>query len=250
MNKSAPTLFRPVEERPDADTNHFFPNDGDLEAFFNTCQSHVSDSIVRSLPEGSTTSAIPVVPVEQLDLVKSIVFPLPVMKLDESTIAGNLSVLQRITEVNLNLPKIWFADPKNTIVAGDQMTVSRLLTLKVHRSFGPDPYHSLSWSPGTLASIACLLNRKHLSKDKLVFHAVDELLRISFDAKVQLLYQSLRDHAVSYEWLFRTSQKLSPSHVAPNLRHRCLAFRVLPPTPTPFFSCAMWLSTLSLARPS
>ncbi|KAG0010515.1 hypothetical protein BGZ82_003415, partial [Podila clonocystis] len=67
------------------------------------------------------------------------------MKLDESTIAGNLSVLQRITEVSLSLPKTWFADPKNTIIAGDQMTVSRLLTLKVHRSFDPDPYHNLSW---------------------------------------------------------------------------------------------------------
>lgn len=50
--------------------------------------------------------------------------------------------------------------------------------------------------PGTLASIACLLNRKSLNKDKLVFHATDELLRIVFDAKVQLLYQSLRDHGV------------------------------------------------------
>lgn len=90
-------------------------------------------------------SAIPVVPVEQLDLIKSTVFPLPVMKLDESTIAGNLSVLQRITEVSLNLPKTWFSDPKNTIVAGDQMTVSRLLTLKVHWSFDPDHYHNLSW---------------------------------------------------------------------------------------------------------
>jgi hypothetical protein len=144
-NKPAPTLFRPVEERPDADANLFFPNDADLEVFLNAFQSHVSDSIVQSLPEGSTTSAIPVVPVEQLDLVKSTVFPLPVMKLDESTIAGNLSVLQRITEVGLNLPKTWFADPRNTIVAGDQMTVARLLTLKVHRSFDPDPYHNLSW---------------------------------------------------------------------------------------------------------
>jgi hypothetical protein len=144
-NKPEPTIFCPVEERSVADANLFFPNDGDLENLFNVCQSHVSDSIVRSLPEGSTTFAIPIVPVEQLDLAKSTVFPLPVMKLDESTIAGNLSVLQRITEVGLNLPKSWFANPKNMFVAGDQMTVSRLLTLKVHRCFDPDPYHSLSW---------------------------------------------------------------------------------------------------------
>jgi hypothetical protein len=51
--------------------------------------------------------------------------------------------------------------------------------------------------PGTLASIACLLNRKGLNNDKIVFHATDELLRIVFDAKVQLLYQFLRDHGVA-----------------------------------------------------
>ena len=53
--------------------------------------------------------------------------------------------------------------------------------------------------PGTLASIACLLNRKGLSRDKIIFHATDELLRVVFDAKVQLLYQSLRDRGVSKE---------------------------------------------------
>ncbi|KAF9158735.1 hypothetical protein BGX20_003251 [Mortierella sp. AD010] len=131
-NKPAPTLFRPVEERPDADANLFFPNDSDLE---------------------SKTSAVSVVPVEQLDVVKSAVFPLPVMKLDESTIAGDLSVLQRITEIGLNLLKTWFANPKNTIVAGNQVTVSRLLTLKVHRSFDPDPYRNLSWNREVLEEL-------------------------------------------------------------------------------------------------
>ncbi|KAG0313565.1 hypothetical protein BG000_005836, partial [Podila horticola] len=39
-NKPAPTLFRPMEERPVADADLFFPNDGDLKVFFNACQSH------------------------------------------------------------------------------------------------------------------------------------------------------------------------------------------------------------------
>jgi hypothetical protein len=62
--------------------------------------------------------------------------------------------------------------------------------------------------PGTLASIACLLNRKNLSRDKLVFHATDELLRIIFDAKVQLLYQSLRDSGVTDELAVQSVTKI------------------------------------------
>ncbi|KAF9970049.1 hypothetical protein BGZ75_002464, partial [Mortierella antarctica] len=85
------------------------------------------------------------IPVEQLNPVKSTVFPIKVMRLDESTIAGNLAVLKRIAEESLKLPEPWLVNPENTIFAGDQMTVSRLLTLKVHRSFDPSRYHNLSW---------------------------------------------------------------------------------------------------------
>ncbi|KAG0195260.1 hypothetical protein BGX33_003798, partial [Mortierella sp. NVP41] len=148
------------------------------------------------------------------------------MKLDESTIAGNLAVLERITQVGLQLPKSWFANPKNTIFAGDQMSVSRLLTLKIHRIVDTDPYHSLAWVhptlqlfhlsmnlcgtifrthygspgvPGTLASISILLDRKRLSKEKQEFKTADELLRIVFDAMVQLLWESLRRGGASDE---------------------------------------------------
>ncbi|KAF9117427.1 hypothetical protein BGW39_002190, partial [Mortierella sp. 14UC] len=219
-----PTLFRPVHERPIAKL--FFPNELDAKVFQQVSRSHVSSAIVRSLSEDPTAVSIPVMPIKKLKVDKTALFPLQTMRLDESTIAGNLAVLERITQVGLQLPESWFAHPTNTIIAGDQMTVSRLLTLKIHRIVDPDPYHSLAWVyptlqlfhlsmnlcgtifrthfgslpfPGTLASIVVLLNRKRLSKEKQEFKAADELLRIVFDAMVQLLCESLRQDGTSDE---------------------------------------------------
>ncbi|KAF9122644.1 hypothetical protein BG015_005493, partial [Linnemannia schmuckeri] len=221
-----PALFRPEDKRPEPKVELFFPKDVDLEVFQQVSRSHVSTAILRSLPEGSTAVAIPIIPIKKLDIHKTALLPLQTMKLDESTIAGNLAVLERITQVGLQLPKSWFAKPKNTIFAGDQMSVSRLLTLKVHRVVDTDPYHSLAWvhptlqlfhlsmnlcgtifrthygipgSPGTLASISIFMGRKRLSKEKQEFKSADELLRIVFDAMVQMLCESLRQGGISDE---------------------------------------------------
>ncbi|KAF9118846.1 hypothetical protein BG015_006504, partial [Linnemannia schmuckeri] len=140
-----PALFRPEDERPEPIADLFFPKDADFEVLQQVSRSHVSAAIVRSLPQGSTAVTIPILPIKKLDIDKTALFPLQTMKLDESTIAGNLAVLERITQVGLQLPKSWFAKPKNTIFGGDQMSVSRLLTLKIHRIVDTDPYHSLSW---------------------------------------------------------------------------------------------------------
>ncbi|KAG0290966.1 hypothetical protein BGZ98_003215 [Dissophora globulifera] len=193
--------------------------DLDLEVFRRVSLSHVSNTIARSSLGDSAALAIPIVPIKQLHIGKTALFPLQTMQLDESTISGNLAVLERITQQGLQLPKSWFEKPNDTIVAGDQMTVSRLLTLKIHCIVDPDPYHSLAWvhptlqlfhlrmnlcgtifrthfgspkSPRTLASIVILLGRKRLTKDKPEFKDADELLRIVFDATVQLLCESLR----------------------------------------------------------
>lgn len=225
-----PALFRPEKERPKPVAALFLPNKSDLEVFRQVSRSHVSTAIVRSSPEGSTAVAIPVTPINKLNVIKTALFPLQTMRLDESTIAGNLAVLERITQVGLQLPKEWFADPKNTIVAGDQMTVSRLLTLKIHRFVDTNPYHSLTWVhptlqlfhlsmnlcgtifrthfgsplfPASLASIVIFLDRKRLSKEKQEFKAADELLRIVFDTMVQSLRESLRQGGESDELSIR-----------------------------------------------
>ncbi|KAF9149515.1 hypothetical protein BG015_008705 [Linnemannia schmuckeri] len=221
-----PALFRPEDERPVPTADLFFPKEADWEVPHQVSRSHVSATIVRSLPKGSTAVAIPILPIQKLDIHKTVLFPLQTMRLDESTIAGNLAVLERITQVGLQLPKTWFANPKNTIFAGDQMSVSRLLTLKIHRIVDNDPYDSLAWvhptpqlfhldmnlcgtifrthygspqSPGSLASIIILMDRKRLTKEKQEFKAADELLRIVFDAMVLSLCESLRQGGTSDE---------------------------------------------------
>lgn len=223
---SQPVLFRPENERPKPDSDMFSPSDLDLEVFRQVSLSHVSNAIVRSSPEGSAGFAVPILPINKLPIKKTAFFPLQTMQLDESTISGNLAVLERITNVGLQLPKSWFGNPKNTIVAGDQMTVSRLLTLKIHRIVDPDPYHSFKWvhptlqlfhlgmnlcgtivrthfgSPkfsGTLASIIILLGRKRMSKENVEYQSADELLRIVFDAMIQLLCESQRQGEISDE---------------------------------------------------
>jgi hypothetical protein len=145
-----PALFHPEDERPEPTAGLFFPKDIDWEMFQQVVQSHTSAAIVRSLLKRSTAISIPILPIQKLDVGKTTFFPLQTMKLDESTIAGNLAVLERITQIGLQLPKYWFANPKNTAFAGDQMSVSRLLTLKIHRMIDSDPYHSFSWVHPTL----------------------------------------------------------------------------------------------------
>ncbi|KAF9128790.1 hypothetical protein BG015_004287, partial [Linnemannia schmuckeri] len=214
-----PSVLRPEHERPEPVTELFLPKDVDWEVFREVCRSHVSAAIVRSLPAGSPAAPIPILAIKKLDINKTALFPLQTMKLDESTIAGNLAVLEKITEIILQLSEEWFADPNNIIFGGDQMSVSRMLTLKIHRLVDTDPYHSLAWvhptlqlfhlrmnlcgtifrthygspmHPGTLAAISIFMDFKRLSKDKQELKATDELLRIVFDAMVTLLHESLR----------------------------------------------------------
>ncbi|KAF9925599.1 hypothetical protein FBU30_004652 [Linnemannia zychae] len=105
-------LFRPENGRPVLGSGLFFSSELDLAIFYRVSLSHVSNAIVRSLPEESAISAISTV----------YMFPLQIMKLDESTIAGSLAVLERIMKSGFQPPESWIAHPDNTVVAGDQMS--------------------------------------------------------------------------------------------------------------------------------
>ncbi|KAF9177079.1 hypothetical protein BGZ50_009236, partial [Haplosporangium sp. Z 11] len=191
----------------------FFPNAADRTLFRTVCRHHFSSAVAQS-----PAHIVPIVEVDLLPTRKTIAFPLQTMKIDESTIAGNLSVLETITDVGLGLARNWFATLPNIIVAGDQMTVARLLSLQIHRAIDPDPFGSLSWvhpvpqlfhmrmtlcgtifrthygdsnRRGTLASFITLLRRKNLTKESLNFKAADELLKIVFEALLLLLKEFL-----------------------------------------------------------
>ncbi|KAG0311363.1 hypothetical protein BG000_006699, partial [Podila horticola] len=118
----------------------FFPNADDRALFRKVCHHHFSSVIAQS-----PASVVPITEGDPLPIRKTIAFQLQTMKIDESTIAGNLSVLETIVDVGLGLARAFFAKLPNIIVAGDQMTVARLLSLKIHRAIDPDPFGSLSW---------------------------------------------------------------------------------------------------------
>ncbi|KAF9322591.1 hypothetical protein BG006_002260, partial [Podila minutissima] len=220
-------VFCPESETSEPTADIFFPTLTDRVMSQAACHTHLSAAIARSLPHASNACMIPMQTIDEMEVHKTVTFPLPTMKIDESTITGNLAVLESITRIGLHLPDMWFNDAKNIIFAGDQMTVARLLSLKIHHAIELDRYGGLAWvhptpqlfhlqmtlcstiyrthlgadanTPGSLASFISLLESKGFNKEKPEFKATDELLRIVFDATSMVLWETLHDADTSVE---------------------------------------------------
>lgn len=226
-HRTKPVIFRPEDSLPKPSAKLFLPSTDDVKMVRLVNQTHVSAAIKQLLPEDSPDAAVPIVSIDRLEVKKTLLFPLQTMKLDESTISGNLAVVERLMRYGIKLPPSWFEDPKDTIIAGDQMTVSRLLTVKVHRLIEPKVFDRFEWIhptlqlfhlsmnlcgtifkthygspqvPGSIAAISVLLGRKRLAKDKPEFKDADELLRIIFTAKVQQIHKFLQQTTASEEF--------------------------------------------------
>ncbi|KAF9079027.1 hypothetical protein BGX23_005301, partial [Mortierella sp. AD031] len=121
INERCPSRPLIVVFRPDRlaapSASIFFPNATDRTLFRTVCRHHFSSVIAQS-----PACVVPIVEVDPLPIRKTIAFPLQTMKIDESTIAGNLSVLETIMDVGLGLARTWFAKLPVVIVGGDQMT--------------------------------------------------------------------------------------------------------------------------------
>ncbi|KAG0347979.1 hypothetical protein BGZ54_004746, partial [Gamsiella multidivaricata] len=121
-------------------------------------------------------------------------FPMPSMKIDQSTVEGNLEIIETVMKSALKLSDEWFDGDVRVVVAGDQLTVCRVGSLKSLR--GTDitstilrtHYGSVS-TPGSLAFNIAMLERKRVNLDTPDFHAADEILRNTFDAMVQRLWE-------------------------------------------------------------
>ncbi|KAG0013286.1 hypothetical protein BGZ82_002189, partial [Podila clonocystis] len=217
----------------------FFPSDDDEEVSLLVYRAHVSAAIVQALPEGTPVVAIEIVPIDKLNVNKTDLFPMQTLQLDESTISGNVAVVERVVLFGIDVPLSWIENPEDIIFAGNQMMVLRLLTVKIHRMVEKHVFNSFSWVhptlqlfhlsmnlcgsifrthygspevPGSLAAIGVLLGRKRLGKDKQEFKDADELLRIVFNAKVQLLYRTLQQNDVVDELdIQRNSETIASS---------------------------------------
>lgn len=78
--------------------------------------------------------------------MQSMTFLLPSMKIDQSTVEGNIKILMTIIKKILQLPESWFHDNTRIIVAGDQLTVARVAAAKVLHSRDTTPLERLQWA--------------------------------------------------------------------------------------------------------
>jgi hypothetical protein len=147
---------------------------------------------------------------------KTITHPLPSMQINQASVVGNLEVLDTIMEKTLRLRQEWFDNDRKILVAGDQLTVSRVSTVMEYKAIDISPYHRLQYAlpmlqlfhlqmafcdlilkthwgsatqPGSLQFNKLLLRRRRVSLTGFDFHAADELLRHTFEALVKRIWE-------------------------------------------------------------
>ncbi|KAG0198710.1 hypothetical protein BGX31_004484, partial [Mortierella sp. GBA43] len=76
---------------------------------------------------------------------KTEAYPLPAMKIDQSTVEGNVDIIETLMKSVLKLDPKEFSDDM-IIVAGDQLTVSRVGSAKRLRREDVTPFHRLQWA--------------------------------------------------------------------------------------------------------
>lgn len=182
-----------------------------------TYRSHVLNAIraYRTLNDNDL-KMFDIPPLNLLPIKRTKAYELAIMDIDQATIEGNKQVIEQMRTV-LGKSKGSFKHLK-MILAGDQLTISRILSLQ-HRSIGELTYFDqMQWAipvlqlfhmqmilsaailnthyghvsaPGSLAFYISTLGRKKLNRDKPCYRTNDEFLRIVFRAMVGQLWQHM-----------------------------------------------------------
>ncbi|KAF9117910.1 hypothetical protein BGW39_001672 [Mortierella sp. 14UC] len=149
---------------------------------------HFIFSVLQRCHPACPSITVPPVP-EKTKLIaeKSIHFPLPAMKIDQSSVEGNLEILRTVMQISLQLSPEYF-NGKYILVAGDNLTVLFHLRMNLCSLILRTHYGVLG-TPGSLASDIAMLRRKRVRSEKHCFHTADELLRSKFDALVMCLWE-------------------------------------------------------------
>ena len=151
-----------------------------------------------------------------LTVVETVTHPLPSMLIDQASVVGNLEVLNTVMEKTLRLHQDWFNNDHKVLIAGDQLTVSRVSKVMEYKAIDISPYHRLQYAlpmlqlfhlqmafcdlilktlwgsarqPGSLLFNKLLLKRKRVSLTSFDYHAADELLRHTFEAIVKRIWE-------------------------------------------------------------
>ncbi|KAK5814474.1 hypothetical protein F5H01DRAFT_380862 [Linnemannia elongata] len=189
----------------------------DTSYFRHIYRSHVLNAIraYRTLNDNDL-KMFDIPPLNLLPIKRTKAYELAIMDIDQATIEGNKQVIEQMRTV-LGKSKGSFKHLK-MILAGDQLTISRILSLQ-HRSIGELTYFDqMQWAipvlqlfhmqmilsaailnthyghvsaPGSLAFYISTLGRKKLNRDKPCYRTNDEFLRIVFRAMVGQLWQHM-----------------------------------------------------------
>ncbi|KAG9063272.1 hypothetical protein KI688_004876 [Linnemannia hyalina] len=152
-------------------------------------------------------------PISPLDVSKTWAFEIPAMDIDQSSLDGNMRVLEEVKKL-LQLDDEWFRNHV-VIVGGNQLTVSRVRTMIRYRAPDVSAFNRLQWaipvlqlfhlqmivcgtilrthyghitSPGSLAYNIGKLGRKRVDKTMPCYYTANELLRNTFDAMVRRMW--------------------------------------------------------------
>ncbi|KAK3811650.1 MAG: hypothetical protein J3R72DRAFT_530181 [Linnemannia gamsii] len=161
----------------------------------------------RRHPACPSITVPPVSEIKKLIVEKSIHFPLPAMKIEQSSVEGYLEILHTVMQISLQLSPEYF-NGKYILVAGDNLTVVRINSIQTLMKSENTAYNRMQWAipvvqlfhlrmnlcslilrthygalgtPGSLASDIAMLRRK--SKfDALVMCLWDEKLEARLEA--------------------------------------------------------------------
>lgn len=177
-----------------------------------------------------TTFDIPAM--KQLELKPAVAYELPAMDIDQASVAGNIQVLECM-RLLLGKSKASFKNVK-MIIAGDQLTVSRIQIMQERNICEATYFDQMLWAipilqlfhmqmilcttilnthygsvstPGSLAYFIPLLGRRKLNRDMPCYHTADEFLRVIYQAMVRKLWRATatayqRDHGSMSDGVF------------------------------------------------
>ncbi|KAI8597102.1 hypothetical protein EDD21DRAFT_357565 [Dissophora ornata] len=182
-------------------SDDFYIDHATFTHFKKVCLFHFVQELSENL-DGYARCSTPTLELHRLPTKLSRTYPLPAMKIDQSTVAGNKSAVDIIVDKVLQLDKSWF-NLQAVIASGDLMTVERLRQLKFQLQDERESRRRLDWvlpisqpfhiqmclanailrnyrgratEQGSLQRLSTMLRRKRIFSDNPDFHAVDDFL--------------------------------------------------------------------------
>ncbi|KAI1297788.1 hypothetical protein EDD11_006921 [Mortierella claussenii] len=148
--------------------------------FNNVCRFHLVQELRKNL-EGPARCSTPTLELRLVPIKKTEICPLLIMKIDQSTVEGNKTIVEITIEQTLGLDKSWRLD---WIVLVTQLFHTQMvLANTILRS-----YQGSATEQGSLIQLSTMLGRRRIFSENAECHAIDELLRHTFSATVLRLW--------------------------------------------------------------